>query len=229
MSHKITLHATNNEPVKVPCQQCNCVTNHEVITAVSSRWDEEYLCMDTDYQVIKCCGCDGISYRTSSTSSEEIGCDPTTGESWYHETEELYPHRTVGRKQIQDIPYPLTRIYEETFRALCGNSRILAGTGIRILVELICKDRGAKGRDLEIKIDDLVKQGILTSVDAETLQSTRILGNQSAHEARPPTNDEINVAMDIVENLIQRVYILPERAVSLPKRKQVAVSVQAGV
>jgi hypothetical protein len=84
--------------------------------------------------------------------------------------------------------------------------------GIRALVEAVCSAESAKGRTLENKIDDLVKKGILTAKNAQILHRTRLLGNRAAHEIEAPSDPELDVAFDIVENLLETVYIIPKKA-----------------
>ncbi|QQR78594.1 MAG: DUF4145 domain-containing protein [Candidatus Moraniibacteriota bacterium] len=219
---KITLGKTTGKLIKIPCIQCDQKTNHQVLSSVYSIWNDRDISWDSHFEIVKCMGCDFISFRSASTFSEDIETDPDTGEAIYPITEELYPNRIMGKRAMKEaylLPYPLAPIYKEVYDAMCRNSRILASTGIRILVEAICKAEGAKGADLEKKIDDLVKRGILTADNAETLHSTRLLGNRSAHEGEQSTAEEIGVAMDIVENLMHRVYVIPVKASKLPHRK----------
>ena len=82
----------------------------------------------------------------------------------------------------------------------------------------MCKDRGAKGRNLERRLDNLVEQGVLTKADAQILHSLRIMGNDAAHEVKPHKVQDLTLAMDVIENALQSIYILPERAAKLPKR-----------
>ena len=61
--------------------------------------------------------------------------------------------------------------------------------------------------------------GVLTKDGAEILHSLRILGNIAAHEVTPHSDDQLAVAMNVVEHLLNGVYILPKAASHLPKRK----------
>ena len=101
---------------------------------------------------------------------------------------------------------------------MCARLNILAGIGIRALVESVCREKDAQGRKLEIKIDDLVTKGVLTHSSAETLHSTRVLGNKSAHELIAATDDELDIAMDIVESLIKTVYVIPQKSKRLSRK-----------
>ena len=82
--------------------------------------------------------------------------------------------------------------------------------GIRALVETICKDKQAKGKDLFNKINDLVTIGVLTSDGATILHKIRTLGNDAAHEVKPHKFEQLSLAMDVCEHLLQGVYILPD-------------------
>ena len=47
---------------------------------------------------------------------------------------------------------------------------MLAGVGIRCLVEAVRQKENAEGKDLKAKINDLVKKGLLTQSGADILQ-----------------------------------------------------------
>ncbi|AYL84168.1 DUF4145 domain-containing protein [Pseudomonas syringae pv. actinidiae str. Shaanxi_M228] len=65
-----------------------------------------------------------------------------------------------------------------------GEQPILAGLAVRILIEMICKNQSAGGKNLFAKIDDLKSKGVLTTSGAEILHKLRSMGNDSAHEAK---------------------------------------------
>jgi hypothetical protein len=61
----------------------------------------------------------------------------------------------------------------------------------------------------------LVTKGVLTANGAATLHKVRTLGNKSAHEVEPHTSEQLGVAMDVCEHLLQDVYIIPHLAKKL--------------
>ncbi len=81
--------------------------------------------------------------------------------------------------------------------------------GIRAIVETVCKNKNANGKDLCEKINDLVIQGVLTKKDADILHKLRTLGNEAAHEVKPHNNATLALALDVIDHLIKGVYILP--------------------
>ncbi len=131
----------------------------------------------------------------------------------------LYPPRVAGRSKLEKLWYlPVTvkRTYEETDTALCSDLPMLAGVGIRALVEAVGKEEvpeeentKKKRKSLQQRIDELVQQGLLTSDGAEILQKLRLLGNDSAHEMKRHNTQTLGMAFDVVEHLLLGVYILP--------------------
>jgi hypothetical protein len=86
----------------------------------------------------------------------------------------------------------------------------LTGVGLRALVELVCKAKNATGGDLYKKIDDLVTKQVLTPAGAKTLHKIRTLGNAAAHEAKPHSERQLGLALEIVDQVLREVYILPK-------------------
>lgn len=214
-SKNITAGKHDGVHLKIACMLCARVTNHEVLKSVEEvGWEE----IGPDYdihwgatkQIIRCCGCDTVSFRSLSGNSEEIGPD---GKGIEHE--ELYPSRTEGRQCLDDehlLPSDLERVYRETVSALNNKQPVLAGIGIRAIIETVSKAKNASGRDLFGKINDLVTKGVLTQEGADILHKLRVLGNSAVHEVKAHKPVELNLAMDVVEHLLQAVYILPFHA-----------------
>jgi hypothetical protein len=218
----ITYDNNNDKEYKLPCKKCDGKTRHKVLRSVVLNEEEFEVSYCVEYEVISCSGCDEISFRKATSCSEDVEIDPETGEMSRNENVDLFPRRIAGRKELKEsflLPTEIRQIYKETHGALCSQYTILAGIGIRAMIEAVCKEKKATGNNLEKKIDDLVKIGVLTQQDAEVLHSTRLLGNISAHEITSPTEDELDVAMDVVEGLFRRIYIIPQKASRLPQRK----------
>jgi hypothetical protein len=199
--------------VKVLCQTCKHPTNHEILFSKNTHDQTE----DGDiqwwgsYQVIKCCGCDEISFRRTSECTEDI--DPYTGN--LEAIEVLYPSRTDGRPPIEgyeNFPSKTRRIYSEMLKALNHNALILAAIGLRALIESICIEQKTKSKVLAKSIDELADSGLLSKKQVDFLHAHRFMGNVAAHEVVSPKATELVAALDIAETLLKTIYILPEVA-----------------
>ena len=214
MKNEIIQDKTKNEVRKIVCKYCDNTTNHNVLNSVERRWGNEDIQGIDVYETITCSGCDSVSFRKSSSNSEDTLYDDEGGFS-YPESEEIYPSRLMGRKALQDIyslPDKVRVMYSETHRAIFEGLKILAGIGVRALVEGVCSEESAQGHDLKEKINDLVLKGVLTQKNADILHKIRLFGNRAAHEMNSASDSELDVALDIVENLLETVYIIPKKA-----------------
>jgi hypothetical protein len=217
--------------LQLACGQCNAVTYHQIEYSIFVTESSRDITAWTDYQMVSCRGCRTVSFRTCSRNSEEDYFDPETHDVELVETEFLYPSRIAGQAPLGDayfLPGRLSRIYTETHQALSSNSPILAGIGLRAIVETICNDRSAKGKDLAEKINDLVTQGVLTAEGARLLHALRVLGNEAAHEVKPHKTEDLTTALVVVEHTLQGVYIIPKKAAALTGPISPVKAVDAG-
>jgi hypothetical protein len=221
-------HDDQGKEVRAKCRECGRENTHTIIASAEfvsedrpspdfsiQFWDE--------YQAIECKGCQTVSFRHCSRDTERTANDPYTGEESLVDSIEIYPKAETGRQPLHHsdmLPFQVQAIYKETLAALEHESRVLAGIGIRALVETMCRDREASGNSLEAQIDALVAQRVIAGNEAETLHSLRIMGNQAAHEVIPHPADDLHVAMDVIEHALQGIYILPAQAARLPRRSR---------
>jgi hypothetical protein len=204
------LNKRQHEEEHLPCATCHGRTTHKVLTDVQvsgSECNGSYMWSD-HHELVQCLGCKSISYRAASSNSEDYDRDEE-GNVYHSVAEKLYPPRMEGRKRLEEdwhLPNSVRILYEETLAGLVGQLRILSGIGLRALIEAVCKEKEAVGRDL------LRDKGVLTPTGAEILHQIRLLGNEAAHEVKPQKASQLGLAMDVVEHLLKDVYILPARA-----------------
>jgi len=203
-------------PILLDCTKCKQSTNHDILHAENvSNYDEDSgIHWGAEYQMIQCRGCETISFAEHSWNSEDE--DP---EGQPIHSLVLYPSRTI-RKPIESyyyLPDKVRKVYQETLTALSNKAPILAAIGIRAVVEAVCKDKGCTGHNLEDNIDLLVQKGHLADDQADFLHLQRFMGNTAAHEIAPPEQTELTAALDIAENLLTNLYVLPRIAEDMKK------------
>jgi hypothetical protein len=153
-----------------------------------------------DFEIVQCLGCESASFR-------KVYWDEVTE----MDTVEFFPSRVAGRLPLRsayNLPKTVRAIYREAIKAMGSEQPILAGIGIRALVEAVCQHEQATGPSLEKRIDDLADKGILTRAGAEILHKTRLLGNKAAHEITAPSPEDLSAAMDVAEHVLQTVLSL---------------------
>lgn len=214
--------STTDEELLVSCSKCSGKTAHKVVSSYDLRGEHSdgvfSMQWAVDHQIIQCLGCKTISFRKASSNSEDWIQTSNDGSGEYVVDESIYPSRVDGVKGLGDetihLPINISRIYNETFQAISNQSPVLAGIGLRALLETVCKEKQANGHNLLQKIDDLVNASVLTPASAAILHKIRTLGNLSAHEVKPHSDRQLSLAMSIVEHLLKDVYILPKQAES---------------
>lgn len=88
----------------------------------------------------------------------------------------------------------------------------------RRVLELVCKDLNAQGRDLYHKILDLSSKNILPPTLKEASDIIRDLGNQGAHsDCEEQKYINLTSIESLVRYIIEYVYILPQKIIDLSK------------
>jgi hypothetical protein len=216
---------TRLKPKQLSCIKCTGQTWHTVMTSIHHSYDEDIghhsFHANTEHQIAQCNGCLTLTYLSSSTNSEDVDYDDD-GDVYHPVIVKMYPPRTlkplIAGLDLFAIPDQTRELLTETRGALANEYRVLAGIGLRGLIETVVKAQGSTGNDLQKKIDDLVEKRILTPARAEILHEIRTIGNVAAHEARPHTTDQLNLALEAIEHVLQEVYVLPFKAKHLFKK-----------
>ncbi|GIZ09115.1 hypothetical protein FUMI01_18420 [Flavobacterium sp. UMI-01] len=164
-------------------------------------------------------GCENVSFRTEEHDYWDVDLedDEEIGEK-HKTTVQLFPLIIKGHSEIKNlytVPSKIADVYSQTILALKGNSNLLAGVGFRAVIEAICIQEKIKGNNLEIKINNLAKNRLITEREAERLHTIRFLGNDSVHEMEIPTESKLMLVLDIIENLLKNIYILDKEAKSI--------------
>ncbi len=202
-----------NKIRKVFCRKCKQVTRHSLLNhaEVKEWWEEIGEGQSFDYFTLQCLGCETVCLLEEYFYSEDM--DPFTGKQEPRTT--LYPSPFVKRVKVEKsyhLPDVVNKVYLECVKALNSELLILGAIAIRVVIEAICRDKKIKGANLKQKIDTLVDKGFMTKDGAKLLHLTRIVGNFSAHEMKKHKFEDLEVCLDIVETVLQNIYILPTEA-----------------
>ena len=71
------------------------------------------------------------------------------------------------------------------------------------------------------KIEGLHEKGLLTRQHSEILHEHRFLGNDAVHDLKQPTQDELKLAIQIVEHTLENLYELKDKADEWRSKKKV--------
>lgn len=201
-------------PTKVMCKVCQCETWHKILNETENRYndDESGIWEITDFKTLQCLGCDNVCLLIESVFSEDV--DPETGNPEVNKTIYPIPYKSDREplKYIFYAPNSVASVYNETIKAFNNGLMILTGIGVRATIEAIAIDRGITVKGIETKIKKMVDLNIITSDGAELLRLVKDMGNKSAHEIKKHHHDDLSICVDIVEDIIRSLYILPKEA-----------------
>lgn len=221
MSEESSEGKTTGEVVESYCRSCGIVTRQAVAHSIDFDWNVEAELGWEIYQILVCANCDTPSFRHSyadvfGTSDEngELIPDVVGYPVDAPPKSTSTPFTELHQFQLPDL---VVQVYDEVIIAVRSGAPILAGVGIRTLVETICRELKTRKASLEARINDLVSKGYLTPAGAEILHGIRLVGNDAAHETKPPTDQQIRAALQAIDHLLLGVYILPMEAKVLPK------------
>lgn len=158
------------------------------------------------YDLMICAGCDEGTLKKSSSASYEIDRDRNL--IWSVSFSPPRHKIESSVKTFQQLPENLEAIYRQAKQAYNYQLNMLSAIGLRSLMEGICVDKKAKGRNLEKKIDNLKEKTNLPDNIIQSLHSFRFMGNKAAHELKTPHKEELSLAIEVIENLLNFLYEL---------------------
>ena len=204
--------------ITTKCLICQSDTNQKVLFSkivIEHQDDDAYkdseTTEDTNYMTIQCAGCNTISFvkrMTVKDNKDENDSHFSIDENYPETNGEFYNFLTDDEKRM--LPKLLYKLYDEVISAFDTDSEILAGLGLRTLVEAICIEQKISGANLQKKIINLKEQGLISNNETPILDKLRLIGNFAAHEIKGLPLDILSYALDIVNHVLKSIYILPK-------------------
>jgi hypothetical protein len=165
------------------------------------------------WELVLCPNCDGINLRLVDYHT---GVEPEIGR---RAAKLLYP-------PVIESPAGMPPAIDEAYQAALEVRHIdhnAFAVLLRKILEGVCEDKEAKGKDLYHKLNDLARREEIPSRLAEMAHGVRSLGNIGAHGTLDLTSTEALLINDLCRAILEYVYTAPgliERArLSLEKIK----------
>jgi ribosomal protein S27E len=209
---------TKSRKVHTHCNGCKRGTNHKVlfskiVTEVDEPDDDSFppIRESRDFMVIQCDGCDEISFleRVSGDVYSNSDDSPSYFDFNYPTNQYDIEVNFLIDDEKNKLPKLLADLYQEVEGAFKEESNILAGVGLRMLVEAICIEQKITGGNLKLQIPKLHLAGLISSNEVPILDKLRQIGNFSAHSIKGFSLDKLEYALDIINHILKSIYILP--------------------
>jgi len=207
------------------CNNCKNDTNHKIEWAMNIFREigegKRNKFRDDLYQVYRCLGCDSITFLKSGLPSSNYRDFDEKGNSLVKRENKFIPENydqlLTFRYDAPDVPVNIRKVYRKTIKMYNEDNLTLCGVGIRTIIEEVCKVEGITDDRLNIKIEKLFDKGKITEELRQGLHQCRLLGNVSAHQLKSLNNKEILIAIQLVEILLELMYLLPKRIGKIKK------------
>jgi hypothetical protein len=146
------------------------------------------------------------------TNPVRIGtCVHCEGSSVWIEDTMFYPDNSNAPSAHEDMPIEVKKVYLEASSIYHKSPRGAAAL-LRLAIQLLCKELGETGTNINKDIKNLVSKGLPPLVQ-QSLDIVRVTGNEAVHPGQIDTDDPATVG-----NLFQLTNIIVEYMISLPKQ-----------
>lgn len=123
----------------------------------------------------------------------------------------VYPDKSNIQMASKDMPENVKEIYDEAV-SVFGKSPRASAALLRLGVQLLCKELGGTGENINDDIAFLVKNGLSIRIQ-RALDSIRVIGNNAVH----PGNIDFNDSTDIALSLFRVLNFIVEEMITKPK------------
>lgn len=127
--------------------------------------------------------------------------------------EMIYPTISLAPSPNKEMPENVKEIYEEA-RKVYPYSKKSSSALLRLALQLLCKELGKSGDNINNDIKSLVKDG-LSPIIQKSLDIIRVTGNESVHPGVIDFTDEDN---DIAFSLFSIMNLIVEKMIVEPKQ-----------
>ncbi|MFA0882450.1 DUF4145 domain-containing protein [Vibrio cholerae] len=218
------------EKRKLKCNVCQNYTFHKLIHCYKQDLSEEHFYCERRYSLFECCGCQDVKMERAEYSEyceyDDNGIIPDIS---------IYPPYTLRQKPswVSKLVFPfnadtgpvnreLMELISEIYVSLQNGCNRLTVMGIRALIEHVMIQKvGDKGRFVK-NMDEFESQGYISKVQRTALDQVLEAGHAAIHRSYNPKQKEVIAAMDIVENIVESIYVVEKNQHSLkhvPKKK----------
>jgi len=161
--------------------------------------------------VLQCRGCEEVILRRTFHYLEASGYPPGGWDVRY------FPPATFRKSPEwhEKLPEEFRSLLYELYRSLDDESLRLPLMGARTLVDMLMLEKVGDIGGFKAKLKKLEEDGYVSSHGREVLEAALEIGSAATHRGHAASISEVQAVMDIVENMLQAVFIFPEVAEKL--------------
>lgn len=221
----------NEQPelTKAHCNRCSGTCSHFILFDHKEDWREDVSGDPRDdivgsdlYELLKCAGCGHVVFRHTAAHSQDYDDNGNL-----KDTVTYSPPKQNRRKpslfsivagDIQCVwKGVITDLLDEIYISLHSECPRLASMGMRALLEHIVIDKIGDEGSFRKNVDKFQNAGFISSSERTLIDTTLEVGHASIHRNHKPEMDVLISCLDILEALINRIYLWPLQADAIKK------------
>lgn len=191
------------------CNTCHRKTSHDRLKRIDhTETVEGQRLWERFFDVLQCRGCEELVLRRTFHYLEASGYAPGCWDVRY------FPPATSRKSPEwhEKLPEEFKSLLYELYISLDGESLRLPLMGARTLVDMLMLEKVGDTGGFKVKLKKLEEAGYVSSHGREVLEAALDIGSAAAHRGLAPSTSEVQSVMDIVEHMLQAVYVFPEVA-----------------
>lgn len=212
---------SKNEQIIIQCYHCGNKTLMNVKCEINQRFggvqvnfdDEHEMQEDYKWKLLSCPVCHFLTlYQIYTDESMQIEKNGDMEQQYEYQI--IYPE---NRMILNEAPKEVASAFESALK-IKNIDRQICLISLRRTLELICKEKCAKGRTLEAKINNLVLKNIFPKNLENAFSVIREYGNSGAHSNIILTDSQLNELIKILYSIIDYLYVIPKKATKMKER-----------
>ena len=218
---------TEIQKFRAQCDPCSGETLHDVLfekafTGSESIDDEFSIDWGVTWRVIQCRGCETVSVRRDSWNSE--ACDNETGALDIDLT--YFPPRTFREEPtwfrdsdfIASCPFEVHQLHKELYICLQNDCPAAAAMIMRAMFGHMMISAVHDSGSFKGNLDAFEASGYVSKKQREVIDPLLEAGHASIHRGFIPRKKDILTLVDILEGLMEILYVHSPKATELGKR-----------
>lgn len=207
------------QQIKSYCNSCVAETNHKILHLHNASGTYEIVDYgefewSTKYYLLKCAGCDAVSMREDNWD-----------ELHEQESTKYLPARIfrkkpewIGTQEFSLVcPNDVLPLLHETYVALQSNCVHSTAMCIRAIIEnLMTSTVGDKG-SFSKNLGAFEAAGYISAKQRPIIEGVLEVGHATIHRQHRPKREQLVMLIDILETLLQLLYVHPEQLKDLRK------------
>lgn len=157
----------------------------------------------------------GLYNQRGETGAETLAVSTCASCESYHVWNNgrmIFPRKSSIPVPVEDMPESVKNIYLEAMEVYPSSKRASAAL-LRLAVQLLCKELGEKGKNINDDIGQLVNKGLSVQIQ-QALDSVRVIGNNAVH----PGSIDLDEKSEVAETLFSLLNIIVEQLITQPKK-----------